>query len=143
MTGTHNREQGASMVEMALVAPFLILLLLGIVEFGWLLGQFNDVRHGAREGARFAAVAGGTTPEIVNHVCTSMEGLTAGMTGIQVELGGSPSEIGDVGEISVTADVTGLSNAPIISGFLPSTLSSTVSFRMEQPPSWSNGAGTC
>ena len=41
---------------MALVAPFLLLLLFGIIEFAWVFGQNLSVTHGAREGARLAAV---------------------------------------------------------------------------------------
>ena len=42
-------ERGASLVEFAILAPLLIVLVLGIVEFGWLFSQNNDVRHGPRE----------------------------------------------------------------------------------------------
>ena len=41
---------------MALVAPVLILLLLGIVDFGWAFSENLDVRHGAREASRLVAV---------------------------------------------------------------------------------------
>ena len=134
-----RRETGAALVEMAVVAPFLLLLLLGIVEFGWLLGQYNDVRHGAREGARFAAVDGG---DVVGHVCSAMEGLNAGMTSIQVSLSRDGDEIGNKGEITVQANVTSLSSAPLISNLLPTSLASTVEFRLEQPASWGSG-GQC
>ncbi len=50
------RDRGASLVEFALVAPMLILLLLGIIEFGFFLGEWNELKHGAHEGARLAAV---------------------------------------------------------------------------------------
>ena len=33
-------ERGANLVEFAVLAPLLILLVIGIVEFGWLFGQF-------------------------------------------------------------------------------------------------------
>ena len=49
-----RREGGAALVEFAMLLPFLLILVLGIVEFGFLLGQFNEVRHGAHEGARLA-----------------------------------------------------------------------------------------
>ena len=50
-------DAGASLVEFALIAPFLLLLLMGIIEFGFLFGQSNEVRHAAREGAHYAAVS--------------------------------------------------------------------------------------
>ena len=53
----HKGERGASLVEFALIMPLLLILVLGIVEFGYLFAQFNEVRHAAREGARYAAVS--------------------------------------------------------------------------------------
>ncbi len=140
--GIHSEgaERGAALVEMAVLAPLLLLLALGIVEFGWLFGQFNDVRHGAREGGRFAAVDGGDENAIADRVCQSMDGLDAGMTLItitvaEVESNGEAGiQKGDTGTLQVTADVGSLSNAPIISAFMPSQLSSTVEFRLEQDP---------
>jgi Flp pilus assembly protein TadG len=53
------------MVEFAVVAPLLFLLLFGIIDFGWAFSQNLDVKHAAREGARLAAVnaASGTDPD--------------------------------------------------------------------------------
>ena len=45
-------EKGANLVEFALVMPFLLILLFGIVEFAWVFATNLDVKHGAREGAR-------------------------------------------------------------------------------------------
>jgi len=139
-----NGQNGAALVEFAVLAPLLILLVLGIVEFGWLFGQYNDVRHGTREGARFAAVNAGTNDAIRDTVCDAMDGLDAGMTLIEIDLDVSDTNgvagiaRGDTGIIAVTASVGSLSNAPLISTFLPSTLSSTVEFRIEQDPTqWS------
>lgn len=137
-----NREGGASLIEFALLAPLLILLLLGIVEFGWKFGQFNDVRHGTREGARFAAVDAGSNTDIRDHVCDSMD-LDAGVTSLEIELSEGGGDVGDTGWISVTASVDSLTGAPLISVFLPSELSSRVDFRLEQDAdSWGDTGGT-
>jgi Flp pilus assembly protein TadG len=45
------------MVEFAVALPLLLILVLGIIEFGFVLAQMNEIRHGAREGARYAAVS--------------------------------------------------------------------------------------
>jgi len=44
------------MVEMALVLPLLLVLLMGMLDFGRAINYWNDVNHIAGEGARFAAV---------------------------------------------------------------------------------------
>ena len=46
------------MVEIALVLPVLLLLLLGIIEFGLILNDQLLLRQSAEEGARAAAVLG-------------------------------------------------------------------------------------
>ena len=136
--GSHS-EQGANLVEFAILAPLLILLLLGIAEFGWKFGQFNDVRHGAREGARHAAVnAGvlnGSADDVATYVCNAMD-VTAAVSQIEVTLAQTGSDPGDTGTITITATVDSLSGAPLIASFLPSDLTSTVDFRLEQPTTW-------
>ena len=44
------------MVEFALVLPVLILLLVGIFDFGRAVYAFNTVNNAAREGVRLAIV---------------------------------------------------------------------------------------
>ena len=48
---------------MAIVAPLLLLLLLGIVDFGRLLQQQIQLTQAVREGARLGAL-GGTTSQV-------------------------------------------------------------------------------
>jgi Flp pilus assembly protein TadG len=57
-----RREDGASAVEFALVAPLLILLLFGVINFGFLFSEQLSLNNSVRQGARAAVVAGsGTT----------------------------------------------------------------------------------
>lgn len=50
------RKRGATTVELAMVAPLLIFLLFGIIEFGLMVKNLVGVNQAAREGARSAAV---------------------------------------------------------------------------------------
>ena len=128
-----QKEHGASLVEFALIAPLLILLLFGIIEFGWLFGQYNDVKHGAREGARYAAVNAGSDAAMRTYVCNTMEGLSAGMTQLEVSAtDGATSTRGETASIRVRATLSSLSGLPLITTFLPPTLVSDISFRLEQ-----------
>ena len=47
-------ERGAELVEMALVLPVLLLVLVGIVEFGFMFQRFVVLTNAANEGARVA-----------------------------------------------------------------------------------------
>lgn len=49
-------EKGQAMVEMALILPVLILIIGGIVDFGWLFYNKLALNNAAREGARYAAI---------------------------------------------------------------------------------------
>jgi Flp pilus assembly protein TadG len=122
-------ERGASLVEFALLAPFLILLLLGIIEFGYILGEFNDVRHGAREAARAAAVNAGDNAFIHSLTCDAMD-LTSNVT-VQLT-DGSTGSVGDTASVQVTSNPGSLSGLGLIEVFLPDDLQSTVEFRLEQ-----------
>jgi hypothetical protein len=50
-----RRSSGQSLVEIAILFPILLMLLSGIVEFGFLLNQYLNLLDGAREAARFAS----------------------------------------------------------------------------------------
>ena len=51
-----SNKKGQSMVEMALVLPILLLLFMGIVQFGFIFNGHITVTSAAREGARLAVV---------------------------------------------------------------------------------------
>lgn len=51
-----KKERGAVAVEMAIVLPLLLLILLGIIEFGRALNVQVSLTQAAREGARYAAI---------------------------------------------------------------------------------------
>ena len=54
-----RRNEGAAMVEMALVLPLFLLLVYGVIDFGRLLFTANSMATAVREGARRAAVLPG------------------------------------------------------------------------------------
>jgi Flp pilus assembly protein TadG len=51
-----QRERGASVVEFALIVPLLIVLVLGIIEFGHAFQVQGTLSAAAREGARVMAL---------------------------------------------------------------------------------------
>jgi Flp pilus assembly protein TadG len=124
----NRRERGANLVEFALLAPLLILLLLGIIEFGWGLAQQIDVRHKARETLRIAIV-NAPVADIEARACVNDMVASSDVTEILLS-----TDVDEGGEISVkvTANVrqlTGLFGA--FWGAAPS-MSSSVEGRVEQ-----------
>jgi hypothetical protein len=133
-------ERGANLVEFAILAPLLILLLFGIIEFAWVFAQNLNVRHGAREGARLAAV--NFTP-LVSETCNRMDIVSgANMTIAGTELNGTGG-FGPGDEVAVTIDAPTQQITGLFTVWLPTNLDSTVSIRVEQPSTWTNGTTPC
>ena len=61
LTSNINRQNkkrksiGQSIVEFAILLPLLIMMLSGLIEFGFMLNYYLDIIDAAREAARFAA----------------------------------------------------------------------------------------
>jgi Flp pilus assembly protein TadG len=53
-----RRRRGATLVEMAIVSPVILLLILGLIIGGMGIYRYQEVAHLAREGARYASVRG-------------------------------------------------------------------------------------
>ena len=62
-----KNEKGQALVEFAIILPILLLLVMGIFEFGMLLNSYLTVQNVAREGARLGIV-GGTDVQINNLI---------------------------------------------------------------------------
>jgi len=52
-----RNERGTALVEFALIAPLLFLLLFGVIEFGRVLNYYNDLTQLSGQGARAAVVS--------------------------------------------------------------------------------------
>jgi Flp pilus assembly protein TadG len=61
-------EQGAELIEFALVLPLLLLVVLGIAEFGFIFMRYEVVTNAAREGARMAVLPGYQTADVQARV---------------------------------------------------------------------------
>lgn len=61
----HETRRGAVAVEMAVCAPFLVLIFFGIAEFGSILSARNTMIQAARAGARELAIQGATEEEAI------------------------------------------------------------------------------
>jgi len=73
-----RREDGAALVEFALILPLLVLLIFGVIEFGLLFYNQQVITNASREGARYGIVS--RVPErrsvaeitqVVNDYCSS------------------------------------------------------------------------
>lgn len=72
-----RRQNGATLVEFALVMPLLLLIFIGIMEFGMSFYDFLTVEQSAREGVRTGAFTG-TAPDADCQVISSMVAFLPG-----------------------------------------------------------------
>ncbi|WP_373484178.1 TadE/TadG family type IV pilus assembly protein [Acetobacterium sp.] len=63
-----KKEDGQAVVELALTLPILIMILCGIIDFGWLFTNQNSIDNCAREGARYAIVNSTSETAIEDHI---------------------------------------------------------------------------
>jgi hypothetical protein len=56
---THAADLGQGLVEFALTLPIFVVLMMGVLEFGFLYNNILTVQYAARQGVSAAAQAGG------------------------------------------------------------------------------------
>jgi len=132
-----QRDEGAAAVEFAIVALLLFTLLFGIIQFGWLFYQWNEITHAAREGARWGALEY-DIPTIRTKTIASAPGmgLEAGDITVLVDGVAKDPTIADVGK---PVSVTVVHDAPVFvplfeavfGGSSTVTLRSTATLRIE------------
>ena len=79
---------GSELVEMAIVLPIFILLIMGIMDFGFLFQRYELVVNAAREGARLASAdASLSNPDVELRVQNYLS--NAGLTGTATATAGN------------------------------------------------------
>jgi Flp pilus assembly protein TadG len=109
--GLHG-ESGVAIVEFALVLPLLMLIVVGILDFGRALNYWADTTHLASEGARLAAVdripAGTSLQSYIRDQADSAELRDGGSMSIddalEVCVTSLGDEVGDPVEVQVTTN---------------------------------------
>jgi Flp pilus assembly protein TadG len=83
-----SRQRGAELVEFALVLPLVLVLVMGIFDFGLAFQRYEVITNAAREGARLGtlqqAYDGSDIQDRVHHYCRAA-GLPTGCSGADVE----------------------------------------------------------
>ena len=128
-------EDGQAMVEFALILPIFLLILCGIIDFGWLFYNQLSLNNACREGARYAVVntaEGNGTQAIINHIENATTTVFAN-DGVRIDVEyTTPSDptAGDV-TVSMEADISFFT--PVLSTVLGTerTITSTVVMKVE------------
>lgn len=120
---------GQAMVEFALVLPILLILVGGIIDFGWLYYNKIALNNAAREGARYAAIHYNISADWKTKSVELMNSSYVGSTGATAVVEDpANSQI----KASVTADVPILTGvASTIMGSNSMTMTGTCIMRLE------------
>ncbi len=55
-TSRSRRIKAQGLVEFALILPLLLAILMGVIDFGWLVFNYSSLYNAQREGLRFGSV---------------------------------------------------------------------------------------
>lgn len=131
-------EKGQAVVELAVTLPLLLLILCGIIDFGWLFYNKLTIGNYTREAARYAITAGSseTASTLTNKIRTKVSNLATLYSPDNISVEVKFSEPANISEGDITVEVTGL-----VSSLTPITrtiatngkikVSSAVTMRME------------
>lgn len=108
-----REERGAVVVEFALIAPMLLLLVFGLIDFGWMIERGNVINNVTRDAARVASL-GGTydqisttvTTELADYGITTASAATPGKATVAITCTNTSGSNCDGTQSSYTANAT-------------------------------------
>jgi len=108
-----RNEKGQSLVEFALVVPLVILILMAIIEFGFMFNAYITISNASREGARLGALGSSDTAVVTRVVDTS---VALDPTKLSVAITPANRSRGDMIRVQVNYDYVLIT--PIVSSIL-------------------------
>jgi Flp pilus assembly protein TadG len=138
-------ESGTALVEFALVIPVLLLLMLGMLDFGKAFNYWIDSTHLSATGVRWAAVntnpsADGTLQEAIRDQADTAElrdggtGAVADPVAVCIEFPDGTSNVGDPVRVTVTAGYNYLNLIGVKTGITKADISGSSTMRLEHEP---------
>lgn len=126
-------RRGAAVVEMAVVAPLLLTLLFGVMEFGWSFMVHETVTNTARECCRLATLQGTTDADVEARFAQSMAGTGVDVTMDMIDIARSGEGDNQIVTVSIAVPYSEVSITGLTSFLSISTqnLTSSCSMRSE------------
>jgi Flp pilus assembly protein TadG len=97
------KRQGAAVVEFAVLAPLLFLLVFGMLEYGRLIMVQQIITNASREGCRQAVLEGATSTGVETSVQSYLTGSS--ISNATVTVSPDPAVAGPGDPMTVTVDV--------------------------------------
>lgn len=126
-------QTGSAAVEMALVMPLLLMIILGIVSYGYLLSFRQAMSQGAAEGARAAAVSAYPTED--KKIADAVAGMNdaLGSYGVKCQMAVGATT-GSMWRNGVAVGTCGVASATCINNALASCVSVRVTYDYDHHP---------
>lgn len=80
-------DRGAELVEFALTFPLLLLVCMGIIDFGLLFQRYEVLTNAAREGARVSVLPGYNNADVVVRVNQFLQGTSLNPASVTTTVG--------------------------------------------------------
>lgn len=139
-------ESGAELIEFALTLPLLLLIVIGIIEFGFIFREYEVVTNAAREGARIAILPSYADADVVARVEDYLETAGLDLDDADVDPGDAvPTDIGGVCVSLVPVTVEYSHDVPFLSAitqYFGSTIG-TITLRATSSMRTETSAGAC
>jgi Flp pilus assembly protein TadG len=136
-----SSRTGTTIVEAAFVLPLLLLVVLGIIEYGWLFFNVQQITNAARQGARIAILPDVTTAQAEAIIAEILERVGLDRYSPTVEVVPEPGGIAPEGyptrdavrvRITVpTASLRIVNMNAFVPGLEPETIGATVTMAKE------------
>jgi len=130
-----SKRSGTAAVEFAVILPFVMVLFLGIIEFGRVLMVQQILTNAAREGCRYAVLPGGTISStrtvVTSYLSNANIALTNPTTQVTVSPDPTTATKGSSITVSVTLPFSSVSWLPGTLFMTGKSLSSSVVMRLE------------
>lgn len=129
MRSIHN-QKGQSLVEFAIIVPILLLIVMGIFQFGMMLNAYLTIENVSREGARIGII-GSSDAEINSAIIASSSNLDPLKLTVSITPDEASRKSGDTLTVKVTYNYE--LTIPIISNLFNSeaVLNGQTSMRIE------------
>jgi len=100
-----RREEGASAVEFAVIAPLLLLFIFGMIECSWLLMALHATTGAARESARAAAVVSASDEDVRETAVRHMRDSFFRVDSLNVQITREPARIEGMENITCSVGI--------------------------------------
>jgi hypothetical protein len=135
-------ERGNALVEFALVAPLLFLILFGVLDFGKAFNYWSDENHLAAQGARLAAVNNatpgncpdGSTPTSLQAYIKCNADTSELLSNARVCISfpkGTPVKTGDPVSVNVSTNYTWIPLVGSVFGSTSTPIAGSATMRIE------------